>query len=99
MRAGDKIYCIKSAIRIFNEKMCITHKKGKIYIIDEVKYDCAYIYTEFNSTPNGYLGFYTSNPAKFYDFNYFNDYFIDIKHSRKLKMSKLNEKILENPPK
>lgn len=92
MKAGDKVYCIKS---YYDGQYVFI--KNKFYIvedIDDILPDAQriWIYSETNTTPHGYLGFITH--GKLYsNYQYFNEYFATLKELRQLKLQKLNEKI------
>lgn len=100
MKIGDKVYCIKT--NFYGKREC--HKKNRTYIIEsflDSKSQDSYINipiediksifitAEPNTTPKDVLG-YSINPIYIHD--KFEEYFIDVKEVRKLKIKKINEK-------
>jgi hypothetical protein len=98
MKIGDKVYCIKD-----NSYNGYCHKKNHTYVIESFldisgkgKYisiptehiKSVYITAEPNTTPKDVLG-YSINPM--YTHDKFEEYFIDVKEVRKLKLKKINE--------
>lgn len=64
MMEGDYILCIKDSIsKIWLDKTFVVHIKGKIYKINDVKYDITgmvdfiWVDCEKDTSPNGYYGY------------------------------------------
>lgn len=99
MKAGDKVYCIKSYKD--NNGIC-THLKNNFYIIENIDVDGVsnkriWIISEKLTTPHGYLGYLISGEL-YSGFHYFNEHFITEKELRKQKLEKIigNKKKLLN---
>jgi len=90
---GDIIYCKKS-FNLNKEYDIYSHIEGNSYTVFDCRTECIFIYAEYDSTPNGYLGFHVKNDLldDFFDqWVNFSDYFIcDKQKIRELKLNKIN---------